>query len=246
MSCFRVIFRLDYDPHYEMIDSLGKTMKIITSETFDGEKFLPDLLERQQGFGVAAQHKNPKTNETRILAIEPGAIHGSFDVVEGLDGSYLKEFKIYTKLIKIVNEARKAYEINMLNRSGVRSYFLDNVENIEVLSKFNSLIDYNFFTRVKDTLGEVTDSGIAFDGENADGIKYHLKLGPYNQKEADKYFPNTHKFMDSIEDYNVIADIDLYQNNFELDYRVSYDKWCSPNFERAYVMMQRYKQILQS
>ena len=158
----------------------------------------------------------------------------------------MKEFKIYTKLIKIVNETRKTYEINILNRSGIRLYFLDNVGDIEVLPKFNSLINDNFITRVKDTLGVVTDSGIGFDGENADGIKYHLKLGPYDQKEPAKYFPNTHKLMSSIEDYNVIADIDLYQNNFELDYRVSYDKWCSPNFERAYEMMQRYKQIIQS
>ncbi len=234
MSCHRLIFRLDFDSNYKMFDSIGKTMEILSSETIGGKQFLPELFEETQGHGIQARYKdNVNESEYRVLTVEPIAIHGSIEIVEGGDIGNLEDAPVFRKLIKLVDKVRKAYSITTLNRSGLRLYLLDKLGEDSSLAYFNSLIKNDFRTDIEKVLGAVTDSAVVFDGKHEDDTNYHASFGPYKSLEAGKFFPNTFRKMLEIEKFNVMADIDVYRNKFDLPNEVSYYKWCSPIFSKV-------------
>jgi hypothetical protein len=217
-----------------MFDSIGKTMEILSSETIGGKQFLPELFEETQGHGIQARYKdNVNESEYRVLTVEPIAIHGSIEIVEGGDIGNLENTPVFRKLIKLVDKVRNVYNINILNRSGLRLCLLGKIEGDSSLALFNSLIKKDFRTDVEKVLGAVTDSAVVLDGKHEDDTNYHASFGPYKSLEAKKFFPNTFKKMLEIEKFHVIADIDVYRNKFDLHSEVSYIKWCSPIFSKV-------------
>ena len=139
MSIYRLIFRLDFEPNFQMFDSTGKIMGKLLSETIEGNKFLPELLERSQGHGVAAKYVNETSTEMRMLTIEPVSIHGSFELSKGVSLEKLEQNVVFEKIIKLVNEFRREFGIEVLTRCGIRFFYLSkfNSDDENIISKFN-------------------------------------------------------------------------------------------------------------
>lgn len=246
MSIYRLIFRLDFEPNFQMFDSTGKIMGKLLSETIEGNKFLPELLERSQGHGVAAKYVNETSTEMRMLTIEPVSIHGSFELSKGVSLEKLEQNVVFEKIIKLVNEFRREFGIEVLTRCGIRFFYLSkfNSDDENIISKFNILFNNNLVDTVENKLGSISDVGIIFEGQNKDLTKYRVHFGPYSKKESDRYFPTISNYLKTVDEFNFIADIDLYEANFTLHSSVSFMKWCNPLIKKAHDYVSDIKSII--
>ena len=246
MSIYRLVFRLDFEPSFQMFDSTGKIMSKLLSETIGGNKFLPDLLERSQGHGVAAKYVNETNTEMRMLTIEPVSIHGAFEISEGVPFEKLEKYVIFEKIIKLVNEFRRDFGIEALTRCGIRFFYLSKInnDNNDTINKFNLLFNKKLIETVEKKMGNLSDVGIVFEGKHEDFTKFRVHFGPYSNEESGRYFPTISNYLKTTDEFNLIADIDLYESDFILHSTVSFAKWCNPLIKKANDYISSVKDIV--
>lgn len=246
MHVYRFIFRLDFQPVFDMIDSPGKIMRTLLNEKLGEKKFLPDLLEDSKTHAITAKYASEDKKEMRTLTVEPTSINGSFETVAGVELDSLENYKILGKLLILVNVLRKDFHISSIERCGARFFCFDSVGTKEENSvqKIKSLINGDFSKTIEKIFGTTQDIGIAFDGEHEDKIKYKIKCGPYSNNGKDKYFSLITKQFDESINHDLIFDIDLFEEKFVLNEGVSFIKWCVPIINKASTMVNATKDML--
>ena len=239
MSVFRLVFRLDFVPAFDIFDRPGKIMRTLLKPQIGGETFLPDLLEDSNKHAIIAQYQNTDKGEGRSFTVEPICIHGSFESLTGIEPDRLSQHDIFHKFIKIVNTIRQEFDINDLKRCGLRFYNFETVGTKEcsAVQKFKQLTDNTFVDTVEGFLGGVTDAGLAFDGCSEENLQYHFKCGPYSTEGRDKYFHDLQRQFDDLSRHDVIFDIDIFEKDFRLNKEVSFAKWCNPVIETVSKVM---------
>ena len=245
MPYHRVIFRLDFMPNFDIIETPAKTMRIIM-EKYDS--FLPDLGEDIVQRSITAKYEAASGDYIRSITVTPTAITGLIDTSKGIKRSGVLTDTDLAKLIKIANELRSSYHINNLVRTGLRFYYFSKIAAQEgsVNNAFQRLFDHKFIKSLHATLGTVNDLAFVLDGEHEDKILYHLRSGPYFKGELSrkKYLTiNPDKF-DENNDVDLILDVDMYENNHTLNETVSFAKWCDPLVKRANKLIEELKPML--
>jgi hypothetical protein len=116
-------------------------------------------------------------------------------------------------VLELIDHLRLQFEVDQINRSGLRTYLFGKIERLNTLDKFIDQINGHLFESISAALGETKDMGFILQGSKDDGIDFRIALGPYFQPERSKYMEaiTDEKSFDS---YNFIYDIDLSQLNF--------------------------------
>lgn len=231
MNICRVVFRIDFDVNYEIIDSAGKIMRMM------GDNLNSDLKDLGEAVGnrrISARFISKERDRQYHVTVDPISIHFTLEILGGATYDKLETIDEFNKLIKITNLLRKEFSISNLKRLGFRLFCLDNpTTSFESSKKTNlTLIDSSINSKITDTIGTIDDVGLSFDGTNEDGIGFHLRFGPYKQSESDKYFDELKKEFAEIDKFNLIYDIDFFEKAFELNKDVSILKWIGPNINR--------------
>ncbi|MDY0223644.1 MAG: hypothetical protein RBR67_21180 [Desulfobacterium sp.] len=219
MPIYGAIFRLDFEPVYEIFDSPGKIMKELHTKKIAKTLLLPDLLEQNDKRIITARFVSKIRDEMRSLSVEPISIHGTFETVDGVEIERLNDYNVFTKLVQLVDTFRQDYNINNLFRCGLRLFIFDTIGNKDghsSIDKTKDLIDRNLTDDFQKIFGNIKDVGIAFDGTSEDDISYKFKCGPYSTKGFDKHLSVTNELFDKNTNHDFIADVDIFEKNFRL------------------------------
>ena len=235
MSVHRVIYRLDFEPNFDIIDSTGQILRLI-KETGDG-KYWPDLGEIPERHSVSGRNLSKEEGWWMSITIEPTALIGEFESLDGISVEQVEKSQFINKLFKITNALRKKFQIDTFKRIGFRLVLFEDTQadRAAVLTAFQAFIDEDLSGSLVETLGGYTDLGIALDGQHEDGLQYKLKCGPYAEGELKNYLPNIHRMNLGAErlaaketDLTITLDIDLYEQNAHLSETTNFRKWCYP------------------
>lgn len=235
MSVHRVIYRLDFEPNFDIIDSTGQILRLI-KESGDG-KHWPDLGEIPDRHSVSGRNSSKEDGWWTSITIEPAALIGEFESLEGISVEQVEKSKFIHRLFKITNTLRKTFHIDTFKRVGFRLFLFEETlaDRATVLTAFQSFVDKKFSETLIETLGGYTDLGIALNGQHEDGLQYKLKCGPYADGELKNYLSNIHRMNLDTEriavketNLTLTLDIDLYEQNVHLSETTNFSKWCYP------------------
>jgi len=208
MPIHRIIFRIDYKANFEIMNSPGTVMSLMNGDNHEYWQEFHDSSQTRQISGVYS--KSDKGIQRR-LTVDPSSINFEIEWLEGMPFTKLEDDNDYRELFKRVKALCTNFHINEFNRAGIRFIHLSTVgsEGGNLASSFSGLFPVNLHFSVQNSMGKPYDYGIAIDGSDVDGSKYHLKFGPYSKSEKTKYFLAAGEI-----DENLICDLDFYEESF--------------------------------
>lgn len=247
MRVHRLIFRLDFNrPNFAIIDSPGRVMQLLSE--MGGAEYWPEFQDSAASRTISGSARDEKDGTFRQFTSEPTAMHFLIESVNGFNFSSLTSDKTISTLFKGVHSFCEAFKIENFSRVGIRFIVLGNVTTTapSLLPKVESLIDKELHDCVRSTLGEVKDVGWAFDGEEADKLKYHFRMGPYAMDETKKYFSaeTAKRIEESGGVANFVSDLDFYEQNFAMTVRAS--QWCKEPIDKSQKLLVSVDQFLSS
>lgn len=171
---------------------------------------------------------------SKNFSVEPSNINCSFETLAGVTVNDLINNKNFVLLTNIANSIAHEFQIDDILRAGLRFFCFDTLEKdfVEVKKAFCSLYENDIVNSVENHLGSVKDCGINFDGRSDDNLNYHIRTGPYQSVEAPKYMDTIKDVFSEKANYNMICDIDIYENNFSLSGR-TISKYFKPLMVKA-------------
>lgn len=245
MPVCRVVFSLDFNINYEIINAPGKVMELLNESV---DNFWSTLGENPTGRRITAINESEEQRWGRNFSVRPNRIGASFEKHEGISIKNIANDDVFHKLVKITNKVREQFHIKNLQRCGLRLFYFAKLgsKKDEVKQAFQKMLDKPLVDGILPCLGEIQDIGIVVDGVHEDKIKYHFRCGPYFKGEADKkkylqYFGD--KF-DQTENFDMVCDIDLYEHSFSLTEMVSFAKWCNPLLNKAQKFINLFESLL--
>ncbi len=242
MALHKLILRLDFEPNFEIVDSTGKILRLLHDR---GEgKHWPDLGEVPEKHQVTGKNFSKDEGWLASISIDPVAISGYLESLEGIPLEKIGDSPPVQRLFKIVNLIRQKFSISNFKRTGLRFFLFEEItdmKNDTVREVFLTFFKKEMVKALHDSLGFITDCGMAFDGANDDGIQYHLKCGPYKKGEIERYLQELHSFCKNNDIFpykpdsntGLIIDIDFFEMDHQLHETVGFAKWCMPLIERA-------------
>ena len=240
MPINKLIYRLDFEPNFDIIDSAGKILRIFQEQGKD-EKTWPQLGDTIENRSVTGKNLSDENGLWYSITILPTSIIGQFESIEGINFVDIEKTKFFNDLTKTTNILRKEFKLTNFTRTGIRFYLFNplSYELKEVHSGFNQMLS-SFSQNFYETLGGIVDSGVQINGENDDGIRYNFRFGPY-LKDFGKIIdyankkPKIKQLVDSIEkDFKLTYDIDFFEKNKYLSETTNLKKWASPIIQRAF------------
>jgi hypothetical protein len=243
MPVCRLIFQINYKGNFDIIEKPGQVMRVL-NDTDTG--FWHNLGENVNIRTVNGNSKIEEEKHFRELSVSPNTIRSAIEHHQGIEINDLPTHDTIRKIIKITNALRKEFNIDELVRFGIRFFYFANLGlgQERIASIFNKLFDAPIVDAISNKLGSIDDSGIAFDGTHEDQVKYHFKCGPYFSKEASKYLKQFVSSFEKETEYDMVFDIDLYENNFNLNKDVSIIKWIEPALIKMNDIIEDTKRII--
>lgn len=237
MPVCRLIFRLDFKrTNFDILGQPGEVMKLLSSGP---ENFWSELAEATQQHIVTAKSITDTTKGVRQISVEPRSIHGSFESVDGVDLKGILKHESIAEMNRIIAEVCGRYKIIDLARAGFRIFYLNTLGNKpgEVKEAFKKMFAEDIVSAASAKLGTINDYAVSFDGEADDKLKYRYRSGPYESKEAARYFSEdvVPKFKEKTE-FDFISEIDVYEQNFVLG-DIGFEKWCRPVIKKMLDMI---------
>jgi hypothetical protein len=228
-----MVFRLDFQrPNFDIINSPGTVMKILSGM---GEQYWPEFKDDSANRRVSTSSVDKEKGTLRQITVEPTAITFVLELATGIDLNSVDTDDAVSALFKGIHSLCDAFNINEIQRAGIRFTALGEIkESTSGLGAvFNKLIDGELVRSVNASLGDIKDIGLAFDGEGADKLCYHCRLGPFEVNEAAKYLtaPTAKVVEDIGSPTNLIFDLDIYEEKFAMT--VSAAKWSKRPMAKA-------------
>lgn len=224
MPVCRLLFRLDFKRvNTDIVDRPGKVMKMLLDAP---EQFWSGISDQAQNRTITARHTAADGRAYRHLSVEPTVLSGLIETSAGIPLKELEKDDIFDTLAATVTNLCSEFKISDLARFGFRAICLDKIgmNKSGVANAFRSYFEPSVIERTEDSLGPITDYGMAFDGASRDQVSYHFKCGPFDSSETSKYFEQINEIAS---DFDTIWDIDLYETDLALE-RVAFDRWCRP------------------
>lgn len=231
MPACRLIFRLDFDLNYDIVDQPGNIMRLI--DQVAGSE-ISNIAENQSLRGVAGKYVSQDHKVVSEFSVQPTNIVAWVEMVDGIDLKDIMVDKRFLLLAKLTDEVCEQFNINEIRRSGVRVFYFSKVQKDEnSFSAYRSFINNELISGIEKCLGPIQDYGVIFDGESDQKIKYHCRSGPLKEKENYlKYFQTIGAKVSEYSIWDYIIDIDLYEQNIALS-KISFRKWFRPQIEKA-------------
>lgn len=255
MSVHKIIFRLDFEPNFQIMDSPGEILRLLYES--GGGKDWPELGETKEKRAVTGKCFMKEKGWNAAISIEPVAISGHVESIPGLPLDKLEDTAPVSRFFKTANRIRKKFIINQFKRTGFR-IFLFETEKETGLTRdtcqqaFRGLYHKELLSALQNQLGDFEDAGMAFDGIHEDAIQYHFKWGPYRNGELRQYlqqFDSIYKHCSSDpfphdEDMILTLDIDFFETDHSISESMNLTKWCGPMIERTLKLRKELFEIL--
>lgn len=232
MPVCRLIYRLDYDYQYDMVDYPGKVMQMIDHAAKRGH--WSEIRENQQRRAVSGKYISDDGNVVYEFTLEPRTLISSIELVDGIEISKIFDDEGLSLLLKLSDQAIKTYHINSINRSGVRVFYFGKCKDeASKLKNYRAFIDDDLVSAIESRVGEIRDYGLAFDGSSEDGMRYHCRTGPLSESEDySKYFEYLAEKLKKDANWDYVVDLDLYENDTTIS-SISLQKWFKPQMDKA-------------
>lgn len=240
MSLYRLIFRLDFDPVFQVIDSAGKILRIFQDFKSNDEHVWPTLGENHEKRSVTAQAQSEDEGWYRSITIDPTCIVGELETVQGIPLGAIEKNDHFIHLEHTANALRKEFQLTNFQRLGIRFYvFTQEIQKDRANEFVSRFIADDIKKPLKEILGQLEDTGIALDGVGEDKISYHFNFGPHKREfiKLLNKVPKNRSTGDAaegvIENTGLLFDIDLFERAHHLAETTRFIKWCMPLFEKA-------------
>jgi hypothetical protein len=222
MPVCRLIFRLDFKVNFEIIERSGTVMQILW-DAFEKENPKgSELRENKNNRTVTVRFVSENGNFMKHLNVEPTSINGEFKSIEGVEiNKLLNNTKGFVFLTKLAGQLCERFQIDRIIRSGLRLFYLNKLgkQDGDIVRAYQKIFNTEVIDNFENKLGTVQDYAIVLDGASEDGVYYHFSTGPYRAEEAQKFFHEIANKFSEQADYDMICDLDLYENNFSLSNR---------------------------
>lgn len=209
MKAYKIVFRLDFPPIFDFIDTKGQLIKFVIEKLSDTEiKTTTTNLNLISFSGVLN-----KPECSFEMTYEMTAFSGSLEFKEGQTQEMINRLKLF-ELLDEVFEKSYLKTLVKIERFGMRYICLDSIDDKD----FSSIL--NYFSRFtsgfsdclqNNNLPAVSDLGLVLESINSKTNSYRLAFGPYKQNERQKYFNSVPNFGDGI-----IADFDLWHSKLNV------------------------------
>ena len=209
----RFIFRLDFNPIFQIIDSVGSNLDLFN-------KCAKDLGLEWQGLSVNRNRSLVigKIQHDEIeycnINLEPNSLGGELQLRDGKNIGEITDTKLF-KLFKVITEdVTEKFVIQKFNRIGIRSWLILDAEESDFESLLRLFINkVNWFNEFNHEDEKIDDAGFVLESTLDDKQKIKFIFGPYQKSESKKYFPD---IKDSIGNLGIISDIDIYEYDKEI------------------------------
>lgn len=230
MSVNRIIYRLDFNLNYDIVEQPGQIMKLL-DRIADDDYVLKENMQRR---GVASVFTSTDGKVITELTVEPQTIVVSYENAEGIDLDKILIDETFLSLTKLTGKVCEKYHINDINRSGFRIFYFGSIQNNEAaFNAYRSFYDTDLIDVFENFLGDIQDYAVHFNGASTEGIKYHCKTGPLKKDENyNAYFQNMSPDVLPSDNWGFIVDIDLYEENIAIS-NIPIHKWFRPKIEKA-------------
>lgn len=235
MPLHKIIYRFDFKPNFEIIDSAGKLLGILQEQGC-----WPQLGESINERSITGKDVSEDKGYFCTVGIKPTSIIGQFELIEGIELNGIEKLKIFNNMVKTTNILRKEFNICDFIRAGFRLFVFNPLDHdLEKVHLGYNKIFTSFADDLSETLGEFKDSGIKIDGEHKNGIYYKFKFGPYLNDfnkiiNEIKVTPNIQQRIDEIENtFKLTYDLDFFEKNKHLSETTNLKKWALPLMDRA-------------
>jgi hypothetical protein len=211
---FRFIFRLDFDPCFEIADHPGTIMSHLSKSD---PSFWSNIGASNQFFQITANRRtNDKPNRVGAdMTIELTSISSSIEFEQGIS---LNEFwdSHYLRVLETAcSSVMERFQLRKINRCGAR-FFLTSEETDESKKKkeryFANINAYYVPSELEKSI-EISDFSLTFVGQLDHDLRFRLVTGPYEKNDRRKYF--TQLRLDEDDQLTNLslfsADVDLFQ-----------------------------------
>ena len=240
MPLCRLIFRLDFDYNFDIVDQPGEVMRLIDNHNFS------EIKESQQRRGIEGTNISDDGKVASKFTVEPITIVASYEIVDGVEIDKLITDEGFLLLSKLANAICEKFHINEVKRSGIRFfYFDDDYTKDSALSAFRSLINNDLINGIESRLGGIDDYAISLNGMSDEKIKYNFKAGPIKDNEDyGKYFQHITPLMPESSSWNFMIDADLYEQNIAIS-KIPMHKWFRPKIEKSANLIKQVKSAIE-
>lgn len=179
----RLIFRLDFTkPLTAYINEPGTALDILHSKQPD---FLNDL--RESSNRTISGTFYAKNKIYREINFHPTNVNGTVEYLDGdTDFETIDKDSTFSGLGEISQKFFERFSIPDINRAGIRFFVVDDapIFRTSALNDFIGRIDSDFVKTTSETLGEISDTAVVFEGKASDEISYRLQFGPLTEEDT--------------------------------------------------------------
>jgi len=233
----RIVFRLDFPINYEVFNKPGDIIRML-KET--GEDLWSEITEGQPR-RISGRATKEDGTYFHQLSVEPASIHGSMEVLKGIEWDAAPNCQFLEASSAVVSEVISSFGLDVIDRCGLRIYatefFGEKFPN--PLERFQGFIEKEFLNSFQKSAGNLEDMSFLFEGKAEDEIEYRVLMGPGARGDLRKFFENL-KTPEPNEDepltHHISADMDFYERGFSLGGSSLY-KWSVMKWELAAAVM---------
>lgn len=233
---YKAIFRLDYPISYGIVDHLGEYLEFISNKTdqkpFSESKGTLDMIAH------SIVNSCKIGNDVFTLNLSIKAFDAVIEFQNGIDFQKLAKCPLFSLADEVIEKLEEGNRFKY-NRIGFRVFLIAEDSKLT----FNGLRDIiwncntTFGDALKERYTERVDIALVYEAKSKDDERIRYQCGPYQEKEAAKYFSLKNDVKEGF-----IVDIDIWQGkvtlpklklvNFINDYQKIYDKMIQNTHEQ--------------
>jgi hypothetical protein len=209
-NIYKAIFRLDYPISYRIVDRLGEYLEFITNKT--NEKPFTESNGALSMANHSIAHNSKIGDDVFTLNLDVKSCDAVIEFPKGLEISKLNKCPLFSLADEVIEKLEDGTKFKY-DRIGFRVFLIIEETKLD----FNQLRDYvwncnkTFGDAIIGRYEQREDIGLVFEASAKDDEKIRYALGPYKEKESQRYFVLKNDVKEGL-----IFDIDIWQNKISL------------------------------
>jgi hypothetical protein len=226
----RMIWRLDHNYSYHMLDNYGRVLK----EMYEGkEKLWNSAGPGSLPFSLLAEYKD--SLHYRRISVEANNINGWMDWAKGIEINRIFYSDEMLEVTRIISAILEIGQIRLFNRVGIRFISLGAGRRQWRAENWSrACLSAPVSALVRRELGPLDDVGVTLEGQGDDKLSYRVTLGPTARRNitANLSVQPSEEAIVELENFAMFFDVDLYESAIGFGGQ-SFAKWASTKVEKA-------------
>lgn len=211
----RLLFRIDYQVNYKIMDQLGEILGIVQ---ISAPKYWQTVGESRGNRSAVLQRKDSSIPLTANFTVDISSIGGTLELPEGADwdSRTIAEYVKYSSVA--VAGIMNKYQMMALSRIGLRVVIFDYDEIIRNNRRapFETLADRTFLRDFENSFGTISDLALTLEGKTPSNVHYRLSAGPGSPSDILRHQlipPESYDPPADISQHQLTADIDMFESD---------------------------------